>query len=466
MKFEKLCNEVFKNYDVVACVETFADYTNQYKLDGYVSFSKLRKRKFGAKRNSGGILVLIRNSIAKHFKTLNCSSNDTLWLRVSDLFSHGSTIMGVCYCSPINSRAVTGNFYHDLEDNLLRFVNVYPDDKVILLGDFNSRTGDLPDVIGDDTEVTQVFINSQGGDLLHDADVIPPRVNSDKEINVFGRNLITICHEFNLCVCNGRLGNDRNLGTYTCITHNGASVVDYVLVSHVTAKFITNFEVSDISEFSIHFPLTFSLNCRQVPETTSKLVTKKSFQLDKRMKYKWDAQKEGEFLTKLRGKESFLNTLKPTNTQEIDSSVTSFYNIIEECAGDMKTYVSNTAHRKNQGRQQNAPFFDDACIEAKSQMKRSLKNLRAAVKQKRRAEILNEEVNDLTDTVNIKVAEFYSAKNAYKSLVKDKRKKFIQEREALAESLSSNCNEFWSFYKKNKSSNMNYEAIDEIQPDQ
>lgn len=461
-----LCEDVFKNYDIIALVETFAIFKDQYTYDGYVSFGKCRKRNIGAKRNSGGINVMIRKDIAKHFKALHTTSNDILFLRATNLFSCGDILMGICYCSPIYSKATDGNFYSDLEENLYFFIDQYPNDKVVLMGDFNGRTGNLSDVLGNYLDDTRVFTNNHGAELLQDTAYVPPRTNSDNEINAYGRNLIGICQEFNLCLCNGRLGEDKNIGNFTCINHQGASVVDYVLVPHNLIPYICKFEVSDIADYSIHFPLTFVLESKQASVKGPGAVSRSSPQLEKRIKYKWNEQMKLDFLAKLEVKKTFIDTLKPTNKQEIDTSVTALYDIIEQCAGDMKIKVGSSFTKKNETSQQHAPFFDEDCVKAKSKMKTALKNFRKASKQKRRAEQLNDRLEYFSEQVNDKLIEFHAAKSDYKILVKEKKRIFIKERENLAQSFTENSNEFWSFYKKNKKSNASHRAIEEIKPDQ
>ena len=87
-----------------------------------------------------------------------------------------------------------------------------------MVGDFNARTGVLQDT--DDYDDTAARIC--GLDNIDTADHIQrglhnfhyDRNNQDKKVNNSGRMLIELCKFFNLCLANGRIGNE---GDFTCI---------------------------------------------------------------------------------------------------------------------------------------------------------------------------------------------------------------------------------------------------------
>ena len=57
---------------------------------------------------------------------------------------------------------------------------------------------------------------------------------------------------------NGRLFKDQSVGRVTCYTHNGESVVDYVITSLRNFKSVSDFEVNEFNEYSNHAPLYLS----------------------------------------------------------------------------------------------------------------------------------------------------------------------------------------------------------------
>lgn len=60
-------------------------------------------------------------------------------------------------------------------------------------------------------------------------------------------------------MCNGRRGNDKDVGNFTCYTKRGKSLVDYVLCSSSLIPEIIDFDIKDPNEFSVHCAIEFSL---------------------------------------------------------------------------------------------------------------------------------------------------------------------------------------------------------------
>ena len=52
-----------------------------------------------------------------------------------------------------------------------------------------------------------------------------------------------------LCILNGRFGEDKGVGLYTCHNHNaGKSVIDYVVVSYPLVKLVDKFVVHEFDD--------------------------------------------------------------------------------------------------------------------------------------------------------------------------------------------------------------------------
>ena len=76
-------------------------------------------------------------------------------------------------------------------------------------------------------------------------------------------------------------------GKWTCITHNGQSVVDYVITSCDTFSTLVDFQVHDFNEFSNNAPLSFSFKTQTYRRETN----------CKRNKYyKFDSKYRDEFI--------------------------------------------------------------------------------------------------------------------------------------------------------------------------
>ena len=100
-------------------------------------------------------------------------------------------------------------------------------DTFMICGDFNARCSNKPDI---DRILYTTDIPSR-----HSVDCVPS--------NVYGTSLIDFMIECDLCMLNGRFGENSN--KFTCISARGASVVDYTLVP------IRNFH--SFTDFSVHY---------------------------------------------------------------------------------------------------------------------------------------------------------------------------------------------------------------------
>ena len=72
--------------------------------------------------------------------------------------------------------------------------------------------------------------------------------------------LLNFCKGNGVFILNGRMGNDVNIGRFTC---RNASVVDYCISSPELLKSIKNFEILDSSKLlsDVHNPLCVSFYC-------------------------------------------------------------------------------------------------------------------------------------------------------------------------------------------------------------
>ncbi len=117
--------------------------------------------------------------------------------------------------------------------------------EIILMGDFNSRTGDLNDYISGDASKHLPLSDS----YIVDDEL--PRANCDTNINMLSKSLIELCASTNMRILNGRYTGD-SLGFYTCFKHNGSSTVDYIIASSNILHKVTSFRVEPYLHLSDH----------------------------------------------------------------------------------------------------------------------------------------------------------------------------------------------------------------------
>ena len=91
----------------------------------------------------------------------------------------------------------------------------------------------------------------------------------DKTVNKYGRSLIYLCASNNLCILNGRIQGDR-FGKFTCHKSNGASVVDYAILSNTLLRKVVYFSVLPLSFLSCHCPISFAIKTNKFFLDTNK----------------------------------------------------------------------------------------------------------------------------------------------------------------------------------------------------
>ena len=84
------------------------------------------------------------------------------------------------------------------------------------------------------------------------------RATTDHRSNRFGDLLLDLCKSLNFRVVNGRVGKDANIGQCTCYTHNGESLVDFLITEICNFCNITNFYERDFTMYSNPAPVKFS----------------------------------------------------------------------------------------------------------------------------------------------------------------------------------------------------------------
>ena len=122
---------------------------------------------------------------------------------------------------------------------------------IFLHGDFNSRTSKEPDVFnferesGNDENVEHLFIVTSNEYRLEELGIPLRRANEDKVINQYVRKLLNFCKYIDVFILNGRIGEDKDIGKFTC---KNVGVVDYTIASPGYLKHITNFQVLEFSK--------------------------------------------------------------------------------------------------------------------------------------------------------------------------------------------------------------------------
>ena len=255
---EDMFLESITKHDINILLETWKGDCPDVKIPDYYSFNKCRTKKKKARRNSGGIIVYIKNKIKRGVEYLNniTSSQNRVWLKLEKTFFGLADDIYLCgiYIPPLSSPHYD-NEYQNLEYEISILSTK---GKIMLMGDFNSRISTYPDFIVDDED------NDKLSHILPDnykADFNLLRKSQDRVYNSQGKDLLDLCASAQLRILNGRFIGDI-LGNMTCVNKRGSSVVDYTITSESLLSSVKYFIVENLTHFSDHSQLVTYLNCK------------------------------------------------------------------------------------------------------------------------------------------------------------------------------------------------------------
>ena len=195
---------------------------------------------------------------------------------------------------------------------------------------------------------------------LSDLITVTPRVNKDHVLDRKGKHLLELCQATSLIIGNGRLHSDLGIGEYTCHTHNGASVVEYLLLNASDFKIVTEFYITRLNEFSDHCGVAFCL--KTILNANETMNTDNSNGCNY---VKFDIDKVDEFKNLLSNKMNVINEMLQgveTNTYT-NSVVQSFTNFMHEVTHDV---FSKTKHRPQTHKRRAHKMWSNAdCYKAK-----------------------------------------------------------------------------------------------------
>ena len=221
--------EYVSKFDIVVLTETFCDERFDYKqiFRSHEKFSYHAKRLSRYGRNSGGVLLLIRDSLSKYVKEIDLHCENTCAVRVNKrVFNSDKDVLLVAsYVVPEGGslyKTIQGkDGILNLEESLVQFLR-NEDMYVAILGDLNSRTGH-------EQALAENMSNYDPENEWDDDPVIhKQRCSKDSVINNFGRSLLNLCFLLNCVIVNGYCPSDRE-GHFTFVSPNGCSVDDYVI---------------------------------------------------------------------------------------------------------------------------------------------------------------------------------------------------------------------------------------------
>ena len=345
------------DFEIVCLVETW--YVGRFEVDGFKTFVSNRSYKHKkAKKESGGVALLVRNDVRKHVTKQLSSSDDSIWVKLDkNNFGLKHNLFLCCsYLIPEKSSIFTWksiDVCQLLEGDVSKYLKL---GDVYMCGDFNSRTGNGLD-----------YVHNDGNDpyISHPPGYSPDnfaikRCNQDLITNSYGQWLLDLCISMKLCILNGRSIGDLT-GKFTCLKTTGQSVVDYHISSKSLFKSILYFKVESFTEWSDHCPVEscIKINCNMQPnEDNTKLSPSPA-------SYIWDEESRERYILSLRYHENTLNDFmnKSYDTSDTEMAVQDFTNILHTIAKPSLKRRFVKVRRKKPTK-----VFDSSCQEVKDHL--------------------------------------------------------------------------------------------------
>ena len=359
-----------------------------------------------------------------------------LWIKIDKHFlnSDRDLFVGTIYNSPINSsytKKQNFDFFSSLQDKMTSFS---PNDNVIIGGDFNGRTGNLPDYIHEDEKDIN-FLNLP--DDYQVDKITTLRNNQDIHVNEYGEKLIDFTIATKCKILNGRTLGDY-IGKYTYLGYNGASTVDYILASEafLLQKHIHTFNVDDITHLSDHRPLTLQLKYQKVVEKEQNNETLSP-------KPRLIKIKDTNIYKNHLNTEMNIGTVNKIINDIHKSNSTDEINYITQKITDLYIKATNKIipiekPKKTQGQRNkdNKTWYTKDCKILKRELNRISKSV------------------NKNPTDNNKRIIYYTTLKRYKKLLKQKRRVYEENALTKLENLfGQNRDEFWKLLKSMKNHN-------------
>ena len=119
--------------------------------------------------------------------------------------------------------------------------------------------------------------------------------NCDKKSDLNGRDLIKMCNDLNFGIVNGRFGQDKMVGQFTCVKTIGQSTVDYAIISSSLFPYVSDFWIDafDSCMSDVHLPICLELNIKKQAEKTQEAAIQKYSSI--KFKSTWQAEKKSDY---------------------------------------------------------------------------------------------------------------------------------------------------------------------------
>ena len=443
LKYQDIQSLLFQN-DIIILTETHSEPGMEqiYNcIPGYTYKDFPRKHKHQkAPCASGGIGIFARCNIIEGID-VECQQECIVWVKLKAAYfkSDKDITLGCVYFSPadssyIHSTTTRTDYFNILNEQ----VSTRNNSVTLLCGDFNARTGNACDYVecipGKDGDLHELL--GPTNTLPIPTNSIKDRNNRDKNVNEYGRQLLSFCKSSSFLIMNGRTGNISNTGDFTCYkTNGGASAVDYLICRQEFTDRILNFSISAKHPDSDHRPLIFEVSLPKVPKCKLRCRNEET-----QVVYKWDSSKIQIYEDNLSNEKSL--TLQDMLIVESSCPYLTSDRLTDIFYDLLNNAISSTFKKKKRP-QSKFPinvWFDEEC-------KMQKKIVHDYAKQ-----------NNITDPIHAQ--RLNTLEKEYKRIVQRNKRRYLDDvRYRLGQCTSKNPAVYWGMWKSLKPHTVNNSSL-------
>ena len=369
--------DVICKNDIIFLNECWLPKNSNVDIENYSCFVKSRSKRKRAKRNSGGICLLVKNNLMNYFDFVQWSYEDGFILQSKyPCTANGKLLCCMfVYLKPSNSSR--NKLVTELEDfDVLseKLCELRANAELLVLGDLNARTSTLADIY-DTSSLSNNYYSPDFFDtnnFLTIEDFTSDnmsflRKNKDNKTNDYGHKLVNLCKKSGLAICNGRVRGDFD-GEFTYIDKKGKSAIDYALASKGLFHYLNTLFVHTPTVFSDHNPLT--LNLKNILFENHMNTNTHNDKKYSSSSYRWFHEKsEDIFLSNMNDDYSvdslkcIIDILKTDFNDHdiIDECTNAMNNVITHAALSFKNDASSKTNAKPFNNNNSQPWYDNEC---------------------------------------------------------------------------------------------------------
>lgn len=336
------------------------------ELNGFSAFSLPGLLSTRGGRVKGGLVTLISTRLRAIFKKLD--PLDHLATAVQVQWRTHSLLLINVYLPPQREKRLIRNTWAQLEQYLDKLSNQFPDASVVVAGDLNARTGQSDEALYAHFHET--------APIIEEAHSIPARISKDKGCNYAGLCLLHLVNKLDLVILNGRTEGEK-VGEFTFISNNGASTIDYIIVSYDLQNKVLECKVEERLD-SDHLPLSAlvvagkDLSCAEKIEYSSPTALELRYS-----RIRWTDELHKEISSRLCSKEFLTKRDNLITSSSHELKINLFQELISLLQDSLKE-KRNRSNRQSSVYKISKPWFDQECQDMKLNLLKKYKKYRSA----------------------------------------------------------------------------------------